>query len=219
MMRRLLMWVCVGVSLVATHAFGLTWDFENPDQFKVWKSVNGDWSIKEGAMVDKDNRQPAQRILVGEASWTDYTIEAKLRVDDGNWAGIVFRAKSDFEYYVAYLNVPDNKSELWRHNPGAHDARNAINSNFAAKDTKVERGKWMDVKIEIAGDLFKYTLNGKPQWEATDGNYKAGKVGVWTWQTSASFDDFSVNGKGIPVGLAVAPQGKAASVWGVLKSR
>lgn len=206
--------------IAANSAFALTWDFENPAQAKEFSSPNGDWSIKDGAMVESNaNNAAAQRNLVGDASWTDYTILAKVRIDKGNWAGIVFRAQSDYEYYVAYLNVPDNKTELWRHSKPAHDSRAAINSNFPALKTKVENAKWLNVKIEIAGDTFVYTLNNELQWEAKDGAYKSGKVGVWTWQTGASFDELSVNGKGIPVGLAVAPQGKMATVWSELKTR
>lgn len=219
-MRRII--GCLGLAclLSANAVFALTWDFENPNQAKEFSSPNGDWSIKDGAMVESNgNNAAAQRNLVGDENWTDYTIEAKVRIDKGNWAGIVFRAQSDYEYYVAYLNVPDNKTELWRHAKPAHDTRNAINSNFPAQKTKVENAKWLKVKIEIAGEKFIYTLNDQLQWEATDGQYKRGKIGVWTWQTGASFDDLSVNGKGIPIGLAVAPQGKMATVWSDLKTR
>lgn len=219
-MGRTVGWLSVCLFIVSVSASALTWDFENPAQMREFKSPNGDWTIKDGVMMESNKlNMPAQRILVGDENWTDYTIEAKIRIDQGNWAGIVFRAKSDFEYYVAYLNVPDNKSELWRHIPGAHDARNAINSNFAAQKTVVQREKWMKVKIEVTGDKFRYTLNDQFQWEATDGQYKNGRIGLWTWQTAASFDDLSVNGKGIPVGLAVQPQGKATLTWAALKTR
>ena len=219
-MRRTLGFLSVCLLICSNAAFALTWDFENPNQAKEFKSPNGDWSIKGGAMVESNGlNAAAQRNLVGDESWTDYTIEAKVRIDTGNWAGIVFRAQSDFEYYVAYLNVPDNKTELWRHSKPAHDSRAAINSNFAAVKTKVENAKWMNVKIEIAGAKFTYTLNNELQWEATDGQYKNGRIGVWTWQTGASFDDLSVNGKGIPIGLAVEPQGKVTTVWAALKTR
>jgi len=219
-MRRIgrIVYACLLVS--SSAAFALTWDFEDPKQAKEFNSPNGDWSIKGGVMMESNKlNMPAQRNLVGDENWTDYTIEAKIRIDTGNWAGIVFRAQSDFEYYVAYLNVPDNKSELWRHVKPAHDSRNAINSNFPAQKTKVEQGKWMTVKLEVAGEKFTFTLNDQFQWEATDGQYKRGKIGLWTWQTAASFDDLSVNGKGIPVGLAVKPAGKATTTWAALKAR
>jgi hypothetical protein len=219
-MRRVLGLLSVCLLVCSNAAFALTWDFENPNQEKEFSSPNGTWGIKDGVMMESNAlNAAAQRNLVGDESWTDYTIEAKIRIDKGNWAGIVFRAQSDFEYYVAYLNVPDNKSELWRHSKPAHDSRAAINSNFPAQKTKVENAKWMTVKIEIAGDKFTYTLNDQLQWEAQDGQYKRGKIGVWTWQTAASFDDLSVNGKGIPTGLAIKPAGKATTTWAALKAR
>jgi len=44
--------------------------------------------------------------------------------------------------------------------------------------------------------------------------YTKGKVGIWAWQTKASFDDFKVSGPGIGDGAtAVDPRRKLATTW------
>jgi len=47
--------------------------------------------------------------------------------------------------------------------------------------------------------------------------YKKGKVGIWAWETKASFDDFKVYGPDIE-GQVVEPQKKLALTWGRLKT-
>jgi hypothetical protein len=209
----------MGVAVAGAPA--LTWDFDKPDAINEFKIVNGDWTVDKGVILTTNKQNAAaQRALVGDEKWTDYTIEAKVRIDQGNWAGIVFRAKSDFEYYIAYLNIPNQKSELWRHLPGGHDQRVAINSNFAFQGgVGLKNGEWISAKIVVEGDKFSYSLNGKAQWDATDANYKNGRIGVWTWQSAASFDDLTITGKGIPVALSVEPIGKLATTWAGLRVR
>ena len=108
---------CCFLVLVASTVFAgeQTWSFES--EAEDWKPANGSWSVEDGIYkLAKGGR--AEHSLVGDAAWEDYTVEAKVRLDEGNWAGVVYRAQSEMEYYVYYLNVPNNKTELWRHKTG-----------------------------------------------------------------------------------------------------
>ena len=98
--------VLFGVVLAPpTFAGTQLWDFE--EDHDDWKVANGEWEIK-GGTYHVDQGGQAEHSLIGEEKWDNYTIEAKVRLDAGNWAGIVFRAESEMEYYVYYLNVPSN---------------------------------------------------------------------------------------------------------------
>lgn len=198
-----------------TFAGTQLWDFE--EKHDDWEVANGDWAIKGGIyQVEKGGK--AEHSLVGEEKWDDYTVEAKIRLDEGNWAGVVFRAQSEMEYYVYYLNVPNNKSELWRHSKGAWDTRAAITSNIpASKKVKIENDEWLDVKVEVEGEIFKFYINGDFQGEQKDGTYKTGMIGVWAWETGASFDDVTITGDNVKDTLAVDPNQKLATTWGRLK--
>jgi len=217
-MRPLAILLSAAVCLGAATVWGQSWDFESAAQLNQWKAPNGKWAI-EGGVLKVTSEDAAQRIIAGDPSWTDYTVETRMRIDKGNWAGVVFRAKSDFEFYVAYLNVPDNKSELWKHQAGALDKRAAINSNNPAKDVKIANGQWFDLKVDVKGDTFTFFIDGKQQWQLKDGDYKAGAVGVFSWQTLASWESVKVTGPGISPPTAVDPKGKLASTWAGLKAR
>ena len=220
-MKRFLLTITICSVLVIGTCFGpsafageQTWTFDG--NAADWTVANGAWEVQDGAyQVTKG--EPAMHTLVGDASWTDYTLEAKVRIDDGNWAGLVVRAQNEFEYYVYYMNVPDNKSELWKHNAGAFDARENL-SQIPAVNVTIANGEWFDVAVVAAGDTLQLWINGELQSEATDAAYAAGQVGIWAWDTTASFDDVKVSGDGIAgTTTSVQPQGKLATKWARLK--
>ena len=200
------------ISLPASAGTQL-WDFDR--NANDWKVANGTWAVKDGVYKLSKGGQ-AEHSLVGEEDWDDYTVEAKVRLDEGSWAGIIFRAKSEMEYYVYYLNVPSNISELWRHKQGGWASRDNI-SQPPAVGVKIANGEWIDMKIVVEGNKFTLYLNDEKQVEDSDGVYGEGKVGVWGWETAASFDDFTVSGKNIEDTLAVEPNRKLTTTWGRLK--
>ena len=207
--------VLFGVALApATFAGTQLWDFE--EKHDDWKVANGEWEIK-GGIYHVDRGGQAEHTLVGEEEWDNYTIEAKVRLDAGNWAGIVFRAESEMEYYVYYLNVPNNKTELWRHKQGGWAARDNVAQIPAVEKVQIKNEEWIDMKVVVEGGDFEIHLNGKLQGEHKDDAYKTGQIGVWAWETEASFDDVTVTGDNIVDTLAVDARHKLATTWARLK--
>ncbi|RKU07640.1 hypothetical protein C6503_24445 [Candidatus Poribacteria bacterium] len=206
--------------LVASFAFAgeQTWSFDSDADD--WEVANGNWSVEDGTYkLAKGGR--AEHSLVGDAEWEDYTVEAKVRLDEGNWAGVVYRAQSEKEYYVYYLNVPNNKTELWRHKESAWDSRDKI-GELQGANIKIANGEWFDMRIVVAGNSMKLWINGEDQGELkdeTDAGYPAGQIGVWAWETAASFDDVKVAGDAIVNLTPVEPLDKLATTWGRLKQR
>ncbi len=204
------------IVVVASTSFAgeQLWNFDS--HADGWTVANGNWSVSDGVYKLATGAQ-AEHSLVGDVNWTDYTIEAKVRIDEGNWAGIAFRAKSEMEYYVFYFNVPDNKTELWRHKTGGWTARDNI-GQLPGKNVTIERGKWHDMKVTVGGDIMALSIDDEEQGEFVDAVYGAGQVGLWGWQTGASFDDFTVSGDDIEGdGTPVEPLDKLATTWGRIK--
>ena len=113
-----------------------------------------EWSVTDGVYQETSGKEKAAHSIVGDVKWENYTVEAKVRFDDGKWAGLIFRAQNEFEYYVFYLNQPDNKTEFWVHKKGAFDTRQGGEpQNFAAKGgvKKIESGKWIQMKVKVEG--------------------------------------------------------------------
>ena len=194
------------------------WDFEDAKRNKEWKAANGKWKFNKGVYQETSGSEAAMHAIVGEVGWEDYTVEAKVRMDEGNWAGLLFRAQNEFEYYVFYLNAPDQKTELWVHSKPAFNTRAVGNpQNYPGKKIKIENGEWNHMKIEVKGEDFTLFIDDIEQGTGTSNvKYDKGMIGVWCWETKASFDDVKITGKGVK-SLPVDPTAKLASVWGELK--
>ncbi|MCG9129520.1 DUF1080 domain-containing protein [Candidatus Poribacteria bacterium] len=206
----------IAFSTTVSFAGDQLWTFDS--HADSWEVSNGTWGLNDGAYQLTLGAQ-AEHSLVGDTGWKNYTVESKVRLDEGNWAGIVVRAKSEMEYLVYYLNVPNNKTEFWRHKTGGWTARDKV-GELAGKNIKIENGKWFEMKVTVDGDTFSLTIDGEFQGELKDSVYSAGQAGVWGWQTAASFDDFKVSGDDIEGhGVPVEPQDKATTTWGNIKGR
>lgn len=213
--------------LLALHALSgppsgaaeLAWPFENGAG--EWTIVNGEWEVEDGIFREVSGATPAGHALVGNAEWVDYTVEAKVRVDEGNFAGLAFRAQNEVEYYVYYVDVSRNVSELWRHRPnhrkwrdveelGIYKQRFPVLTGIEAKNVTLARGEWIEIKVVVEAGTFRLFVNGEFQAESEDTtkypSYTFGSVGVWSWETKASFDDVRVSGASLPPGMTVVEE-------------
>ncbi len=213
--------LCNVLFTLSVSADTLQWDFNFKRNAKDWEVANGMWQVKNG--VYQVLKGGLDHSVVGEKEWGDYTIEAKVRIDEGSWAGIVFRAIGEAQYYAYRLNTQFRTMQLYRYKPVPPDA---VDLGWGAVERleetirpvgniEIVNGKWFDMKVEVEGDTFKLYLNNKLQKEHSNHRYKTGKVGVWAGQTAASFDDFTVSGKNIS--LAVDPNRKLSTTWGRIK--
>lgn len=196
------------------------WTFD--DDAADWTAANGSWEVQDGVYKQTTRWGEAMHALADGPDWTDHTLEAKVRLEAGHWAGIVFRAQNEFEYYVYLLCPKENKSELWRHRHSTafkdgFEGRDEIEHNIEPIGITITRHEWFTLRVVVEGSQMAVAINGIQQGVFTDDAYAFGKVGVWTWDTQASFDDVSVTGNTTTSLTAIQPQGKLATSWANLK--
>ena len=215
--------ICIGFCLTAlASADELTWTFDNPAVD--WTPANGIWEVEDGVYKQTMRYGEAQKALADGAEWTDHTIEAKVRIEAGHWAGIVFRAQNEFEYYVYLICPKENKSELWRHRRSTafkdgFEGRDEIEHDIEPVGLTLARQEWFTLSATLEGSRIALAINGIEQGVFLDDTYPRGKVGVWTWDTQASFDDVSVKRMTATSLTAVEPHGKLATAWAALKRK
>ena len=215
---------CVVMFSQITWSGEWAFDFEDAKQADQWKVANGTWKIQKGAYSEISAAEKAAHVLFGEDDWADYTVEAKIRIDANSWTGLVFRAISEYEYYVIYQEPTPGVSAFFQHhgNEQGKRARPQPNKTAIKIKKKIEVGEWYHLKVVVEGNDLKWFVNDQLQAETKlkpVGDldvYKKGKVGIWAWETKASFDDFKVYGPDIE-GQAVEPQNKLSVTWGKLK--
>ena len=216
-----LMYISICLASVAA-ANEHTWTFD--DSAADWTPANGAWEVEGGVYKQTMRYGEAQKALVDGVEWTDHTLEAKVRIEAGHWAGIVFRAQNEFEYYVYLICPKENKSELWLHRRSTafkdgFEGRDEIEHDIEPVGLTLTRQEWFTLSATVEGSRIALAINGIEQGVFIDDTYPRGKVGVWTWDTQASFDDVSVNGASTTTLTAVEPHGKLATAWAALKRK
>lgn len=216
-----ILYIAISAASFATAAEQV-WTFD--DDASGWVPANGSWAVEEGIYKQTMRWGEAQKALVDGSEWTDHTLEAKVRVEAGHWGGIVFRAQNEFEYYVYLICPKENKSELWRHKRSTafkdgFEARDEIEHDIEPVGLTITRNEWFTLRVTVEGSRIAVALNGIEQGIFFDDAYPSGKVGVWTWDTQASFDDVSVKSDTTATLTAIEPQGKLAVSWAALKRK
>jgi hypothetical protein len=106
------------------------------------------------------------------------------RVDQA--AGLIFRIQDGSNYYILRANALEGNVNLYKYASGRR-------SLIKEASVNVNSGEWQELQVEVIGNHFRGPLNGAPVVEATDDDYPAGRVGLWTKADSVTcFDDVLV---------------------------
>lgn len=215
----------IGIGLCLTagvNANEYTWTFD--DGAADWVPANGAWEVEDGVYKQTMRYGEAQKTLADTVEWTNHTVKANVRIEAGHWAGIVFRAQNEFEYYVYLICPKENKSELWRHRRSTafkdgFEGRDEIEHDIKPIGLTLTRNEWFTLSATVEGSRIAVRINGIEQAVFIDDTYPRGKIGVWTWDTQASFDEVSVNSATPTTLTAVEPYRKLATAWASLKRK
>jgi hypothetical protein len=211
------------LSLMFLHntSQAMNFDFSKADQINQWKDLAGTMAIADGLLCSmKDAGGPLVSMVKDwKNEWADYTITVKAQglVADADW-GISFRVKDIANFYswqfcngnlmfVTY--VGGARTEAWK-----VAQAEVLNT-------------WQDYKVVVKGNKFDLYFGGKLSQSVTHDALKTGSVGTFVWinggtklgnHGGVAFDDFSVDGTGIPGALtAVELSGKLAVTWAEIK--
>lgn len=176
-----------------------------------WTPQSGydDWSVvsEGGNYVYYSSSTNEARTSAGSQSWTDYSVEARVKVENfngSNRAYVAGRYKDGNNYYAASL-TGGNKLELRKKVGGS-------TSNLASKSYTVTPGVWYTVKLEMSGSTIRMYVNGNLELSATDSSLASGGIGLVAYKTVTKYDNIIVeSGGGTPPTPPPAPSGVTAS--------
>ncbi len=161
--------------------------------------VQGEGSNKHLAQLDAD----ATRLRFPVAVLTDITaanVDLSVlfkpvsgRVDQG--AGLVWRFRNEDNYYVVRANALEDNVVLYKVEDGRRTdlPLKGVGRTYG-KEVEVPVGRWSQLSVHVAGNLFQVFLNRDKLFEVEDGTFSnAGKIGLWTKADSVTyFDDLSI---------------------------
>ena len=119
-------------------------------------------------------------------NWTDYTLQMKMRSQDDDALGIVFRYQNSQNYYRFAWNQQRNFRQLVK----------CVDGQFtllAQDSVPYSTGRDYTVRIETAADQILVFVDGKQIFNVRDGSLGTGTIGMYCWGNQGScFDDVSV---------------------------
>ena len=106
-------------------------------------------------MQDSALRQTAERefirALIGDKTWTDYTLTLKAR------------KLSDREGFLVLFHIMGDEDRIWWNIGGWNNTQNAVESGTTLDGKRgfIQTGRWYDLRIEVRGDRVKCFLDGQ----------------------------------------------------------
>ncbi|GFJ96096.1 hypothetical protein Prum_097380 [Phytohabitans rumicis] len=168
-----------------------------------WTPSGGTWSVvSDGTGVLRQAGTSSDaRSRAGSASWTDYTVTARVKPlafnGSNRFVAVLARAQSATSYYYLALRS-NNTVELKR-------LTNGSSATLATAAVTVSAGTWYTLSLSVAGSTLRGTVNGGTALTATDTQYAAGGIGLATYYASASFDDVLVDSTAGPTASPTPP--------------
>jgi hypothetical protein len=157
------------------------------------KDQSGQWTVvRDGTntVLGQLRHGPSgiQLAVVEGPSFADLVLSVRVRLLEGaRSAGVVWHYRDADNYYLARLDLQEQDVRIYRVVAGQ---RTRLEEE---DDLELEAGAWHLIKVEHRGTRMRLLINGVPVGDARDRTgQEAGAVGLWTSDSSAWFDDLSV---------------------------
>ena len=123
-----------------------------------WKPIGGKWEHRDEVYRQKNARGKGSFTIVGDASWSDYTLTLKARKTGGSEGFFIpFRWIDEKNYFTWNLGGSSNKHHV------VERVKNGVLTHDVSKRVpgKIETNTWYDIKIELTGPRIRCYLDGK----------------------------------------------------------
>lgn len=131
------------------------------DMERGWTPKGGTWSAADGTLSQEGPEVMRWSIWDSPEEFSDCSISVKARKKSGDEGFILYFGMQGETGYVLNIGGWGNQTTAFQHMVGADMPQ--IPNNIAQQ---VETGRWYDIRIDIHGDSFTYSLDGKRMLEA-----------------------------------------------------
>lgn len=131
------------------------------DMERGWTPKGGTWSAADGTLSQEGPGVMRWSIWDSPEEFSDCSISVKARKKSGNEGFILYFGMQGETGYVLNIGGWGNQTTAFQRMVGADMPQ--IPNNIAQQ---VETGRWYDIRIDIHGDSFTYSLDGKRMLEA-----------------------------------------------------
>ena len=160
------------------------------------QAFSGQWAVRPesdtpsppNALCQTGNAEfPA--IGLDSKPYSDLTLVTRFKPISGKEdeaGGLIFRVQDKDNYYILRANALENNVIFFTY-------VSTRRSQLKGADAKVMPNTWHELRVEVRGNGFVGSLDGKQVVDSTDSRYTAGGIGLWTKSDSVTcFDDVEV---------------------------
>lgn len=157
-----------------------------------WVATTGSWSVVQdnGNYVYSQTSSNEGRTSAGSQAWTDYTVEAQVKIDSFNGTNRTYvagRYQDGNNFYAASLyNSGGGVLELRKKVSGS-------STTLATTNYALSTGVWYSVKLILSGSSISMYVNNQLVLTASDSSLTSGAVGLIAYKTAAKFDNVIVS--------------------------
>lgn len=137
--------------IVVTRGDEVLYDSRVTPGLEGWETMRGRWST-EGGVIRQLGDEERVLALVGDASWSDYTLSLKARKLGGA------------EGFLIVFGSPSAATKSWWNIGGWGNTQHAIETPGLSTPRvpgQIEVGRWYDIRVELRGNTVKAYLDGE----------------------------------------------------------
>ncbi|MBN2055789.1 PKD domain-containing protein, partial [bacterium] len=170
--------------------FGDNFDDGNADG---WWVSTGAWSVIDNAYNQSNTSLSRTDTYLDDnsAHLTDFRVDVDVTINGGGGqeVHILFRARDLHNYYKLLFRGRSSDDILF------YRVANGANTNLCENDLywDVQLSHVYHLTVEVRGSLFLAYIDGNLMCVARDTTYSEGLIGLSTYQTDATFDNFQVS--------------------------
>jgi hypothetical protein len=141
------------------------------------------WSVAGGRVVQQSNigffdnadpwRAPGTIALFSKRGWSDYRFKVKLRSDDNDMIGVIFRYVDDKNYYRFTWNQESPSRHIVRVKDGAATV-------LAGDAVPYRTGQTYQVEVAVNGPAIAVSIDGRQVLSAGDPSFPGGAVALYS---------------------------------------
>jgi pectate lyase len=199
--------VIAGLAMTVPNALAATLftaDFESGSSG--WSKSGGDWSVvADGSQVFQQTSTSVDRAreFAGSTSWTNYSVQARVKplsfAGSTSVVALAARSTSATKMYRLALTSA-NRAEL-------QSMDGSSVTVLGSASLTVSTGTWYTLRIDASGSTISGYVNGTAVGSASNTDYAAGRIALFTGYASAHFDDVSVSDSGTTPPTTPPPTG------------
>ncbi len=131
-------------------------------------------NIHDGIQAARDLAKQGTYVISGSSAWTDYRITVRMRSDDNDAIGLIFRYVDEDNYYRLSLDHQRSYRRLVRR------AHGVVTTLWEDAGT-FEVGMPFTLAVDAVGSRLMGYMNERLLFEVTDSTHAAGQIGLYCW--------------------------------------